>query len=90
MSPRKNALTRGPSPPNGRGENCTRRVMPGSGSDSCTVSAMAALAAKISILLAPPVLVCDPVFVAEMPESRGQLLKIGHFDEIRGVMHVEI
>ena len=57
---------------------------------SCTVSAMASLAAKISILLAPPVLVCDPVFVAEMPESRGQLLKIGHFDEIRGVMHVEI
>ena len=34
--------------------------------------------------------VCDPVFVAEMPGKRGQLLKIGHFDEVDGVMHVEI
>lgn len=34
--------------------------------------------------------VCDPVFVAEMPGQRGKLLKIGHFDEIDGVMHVEI
>ena len=45
---------------------------------------------KISITLAPPVFVCDPVFVAEMPGSKGQLLKIGHFDEVGGVMHVEI
>jgi len=36
------------------------------------------------------VAVCDPVFVAEMPGKRGQLLKIGHFDEVDGVLHVEI
>ena len=33
---------------------------------------------------------CDPAFVAEMPGARGRLLKIGHFDEVDGVMHVEI
>ena len=33
---------------------------------------------------------CDPVFVAQMPGSNGKLLKIGHFDEVDGVMHVEI
>ena len=33
---------------------------------------------------------CDPAFVAEMPNARGKLLKIGHFDEVDGVMHVEI
>ena len=38
----------------------------------------------------PPLVVCDPAFVAEMPGSRGVLLKIGHFDEVGGVMHVEI
>ncbi len=57
---------------------------------SCSVSVLASLAAKISVFLAPPVIVCDPVFVAEFPESPGQLLKIGHFDEIGGVMHIEI
>lgn len=57
---------------------------------SCSVSVLASLAAQISVLLMPPVIVCDPVFVAEFPESRGQLLKIGHFDEIGGVMHIEI
>lgn len=36
------------------------------------------------------VAVCDPAFVAELPESPGVLLKIGHFDEIDGVTHVEI
>ena len=36
------------------------------------------------------VAVCDPAFVAEMPGSNGRLLKIGHFDEVGGVMHVEI
>jgi hypothetical protein len=47
--------------------------------------------AKISMItLVPPVLVCDPAFVAEMPNSRGRLLKIGHFDEVNGVMHIEI
>ena len=44
----------------------------------------------ITITLVPPVLVCDPVFVAEMPGSNGELLKIGHFDEVGGIMHVEI
>lgn len=36
------------------------------------------------------VAVCDPAFVAEMPGSNGELLKIGHFDEVDGVTHVEI
>ena len=38
----------------------------------------------------PPIVVCDPAFVAEMPGSRGVVLKIGHFDEVAGVTHVEI
>lgn len=42
------------------------------------------------ILWTPPVVVCDPAFVAEMPDARGVLLKIGHFDEVGGVTHVEI
>ena len=41
-------------------------------------------------MAAAPVGMVDPVFVAEMPNKRGELLKIGHFDEIDGVMHVEI
>ena len=37
------------------------------------------------------VALCDPAFVAEMPgQQRGTLLKIGHFDEVDGVTHVEI
>lgn len=42
------------------------------------------------MLLVPPVMVCDPAFVAEMPDRPGTLLKIGHFDEVAGVTHVEI
>jgi phage terminase Nu1 subunit (DNA packaging protein) len=42
------------------------------------------------VTLAPPIIVCDPAFVAEMPDSDGTVLKIGHFDEVRGVVHVEI
>lgn len=38
----------------------------------------------------PPIVVCDPAFVAEMPGAPGVLLKIGHFDEVAGVTHVEI
>lgn len=38
----------------------------------------------------PPLFLCDPVFVAELPDRPGELLKIGHFDEVDGVMHVEI
>lgn len=45
---------------------------------------------KISITVTPPLLVCDPAFVAEMPGSKGELLKIGHFDEVAGITHVEI
>jgi len=50
----------------------------------------ASYAASLTITVAPPLMVCDPAFVAEMPGSRGVLLKIGHFDEVRGVTHIEI
>ena len=39
---------------------------------------------------APSVAACDPAFVAELPGSNGVVLKIGHFDEVDGVTHVEI
>jgi hypothetical protein len=42
------------------------------------------------IVAAPPIVACDPAFVAEMPGSNGVVLKIGHFDEVGGVTHVEI
>lgn len=45
---------------------------------------------SLSLSIAPPLLVCDPAFVAEMPGSRGVVLKIGHFDEVGGVTHIEI
>lgn len=48
------------------------------------------LAATIAVMSAPPLMVCDPAFVAEMPGSNGVVLKIGHFDEVGGVTHVEI
>jgi hypothetical protein len=54
---------------------------------SLTVSYVASLALVVST---PPVVVCDPAFVAEMPDSRGVVLKIGHFDEVAGITHVEI
>jgi hypothetical protein len=38
----------------------------------------------------PPIVACDPAFVAEMPGSNDVVLKIGHFDEVGGVTHVEI
>ncbi len=44
----------------------------------------------LSIATSAAVTACDPAFVAEMPDSDGTLLKIGHFDEVDGVMHVEI
>jgi hypothetical protein len=46
--------------------------------------------AAVSVATTISVSVCDPAFVAEMPGARGRLLKIGHFDEVDGVMHVEI
>lgn len=47
-------------------------------------------APAIALTFAPPMMVCDPAFVAEMPGSQGVVLKIGHFDEVDGVTHVEI
>ncbi len=44
----------------------------------------------VSTAAAAPVVVCDPAFVAELPGSGGVVLKIGHFDEVAGVTHVEI
>jgi hypothetical protein len=44
----------------------------------------------LMVTTAPPIIVCDPAFVAEMPGSGGTVLKIGHFDEVGGVTHVEI
>lgn len=55
-----------------------------------SLSAGASFAYALSIALAPPLIVCDPAFVAEMPGAPGVLLKIGHFDEVDGVTHVEI
>lgn len=42
------------------------------------------------VVATPPIVVCDPAFVAELPGSKGVVLKIGHFDEVDGVTHVEI
>jgi hypothetical protein len=47
-------------------------------------------AATAVAMSTPPLVMCDPAFVAEMPGSRGVVLKFGHFDEIAGVTHVEI
>ncbi|MEQ1903713.1 MAG: hypothetical protein ABL888_05985 [Pirellulaceae bacterium] len=54
------------------------------------LSVMAYQMAVITMTTTAAVTVCDPAFVAEMPGSNGRLLKIGHFDEVGGVMHVEI
>lgn len=51
---------------------------------SMSIYNLAAVSAVTSIA------VCDPAFVAQIPGSNGVVLKIGHFDEIDGVMHVEI
>jgi len=57
---------------------------------SLGVSYATSVAASVAITVAPPMMVCDPAFVAEMPGSRGVVLKIGHFDEIGGITHIEI
>lgn len=54
---------------------------------SLTISYVATLTVAVST---PPIAVCDPAFVVEMPGSRGVVLKIGHFDEVGGVTHIEI
>lgn len=55
-----------------------------------TFSLLAYKMAVAYVAAGASVAVCDPAFVAEMPGSNGRLLKIGHFDEVGGVMHVEI
>ncbi|MEO0532232.1 MAG: hypothetical protein AAF266_16930 [Planctomycetota bacterium] len=55
-----------------------------------TASAVSTVAVASTLTIAPPVMVADPAFVAEMPVRPGELLKIGHFDEVDGVTHVEI
>lgn len=57
---------------------------------SMGVSQVISLGLMLTINAAPPVMVADPAFVAEMPGSNGEVLKIGHFDEVAGVTHVEI
>ncbi|MGD9720012.1 MAG: hypothetical protein AB7O59_02215 [Pirellulales bacterium] len=54
---------------------------------SLTISYVSSLCIIVST---PPVVVCDPAFVAEMPCSGGVVLKIGHFDEVGGVTHIEL
>jgi hypothetical protein len=59
---------------------------------SLTVSFLATLSIAVA---SPPIVVCDPAFVAEIPDaempgSQGVVLKIGHFDEVAGVTHIEI
>jgi hypothetical protein len=56
---------------------------------SLTASYVATLAMTVTVTAAP-VATCDPAFVAEMPGSKGVLLKIGHFDEVGGIMHIEL
>ena len=55
-----------------------------------SLSMGASFAYGVALALVPPVMVCDPAFVAEMPDEPGVLLKIGHFDDVDGVTHVEI
>ena len=56
---------------------------------SLSTSVAASLTTK-TVVTTTAVTLCDPAFVAELPEAPGVLLKIGHFDEIDGVTHVEI
>lgn len=49
-----------------------------------------AVSLSTALTFAPPVLMCDPAFVAEMPGAPGVLWKIGHFDVVGGVMHIEL
>jgi hypothetical protein len=57
---------------------------------SMGISYGSSIASTIALMSVPPLMVCDPAFVAEIPGSNGVVLKIGHFDEIRGVTHIEI
>lgn len=44
----------------------------------------------ITLAVAPPMTMCDPAFVAEFPEKPGVLMKIGHFDIVSGIPHIEL
>ena len=57
---------------------------------SLGLSYAASLATAVTVTVAPPMMVCDPAFVAQMPGSGGVVLKIGHFDQVGGVTHIEI
>ena len=46
--------------------------------------------ATLTITGLPPLIVFDPAFVAEMPGEKNKLLRIGHFDEVGGITHVEL
>jgi hypothetical protein len=48
------------------------------------------LVPALTVQFVAAVLASDPVFVAELPTQRGVLLKIGHFDEVAGVTHIEL
>lgn len=54
------------------------------------LSAGIAYLPSLTITFAPPLIVCDPAFVAEFSDRPGILMKIGHFDEIAGVPHIEL
>ncbi|MFO0941460.1 MAG: hypothetical protein U0930_11905 [Pirellulales bacterium] len=43
-----------------------------------------------TVSLAPPMVMCDPAFVAEFPDAPGVLMKIGHFDIVGGIPHIEL
>lgn len=67
------------------------RIAAGSVPWFVALSLTASFLTSVGVYLAgPPIIVCDPAFVAEMPGSGGVILKIGHFDEVGGVTHVEI
>jgi hypothetical protein len=58
---------------------------------SLTAYYVASVASTVALIIAmPPIVACDPAFVAEMPDAPGVLLKIGHFDQVGGVTHVEL
>jgi len=55
-----------------------------------TIAGTIGYLSTITITFAPPILMCDPAFVAEFPGSGGVVLNIGHFDDVAGVRHVEM
>ncbi|MCC9603912.1 hypothetical protein LOC67_25450 [Stieleria sp. JC731] len=57
---------------------------------SMGIGYIGSIATMVAIGYIPPVAACDPAFVAEFPNSNGTVMKIGHFDEIAGVKHIEL